>query len=37
MFNSMCVCVVDFFHCAGIDYKNKVITLEEENIKLQIW
>ena len=21
----------------GIDYKNKVITLEEENIKLQIW
>ncbi|CAI8017967.1 Ras-related protein SEC4, partial [Geodia barretti] len=26
-----------FMSTVGIDYKNKVITLEEENVKLQIW
>ena len=31
---------INFALCAtfaGIDYKNKIITLEDENIKLQIW
>ena len=31
---SVCVCVCV---CAGIDYKTRVISLDEESVKLQIW